>query len=164
MLAHVLPAWCTIKPCTYRGSPTIKTIMNDGGALGERARAISNRTKILLWVASDQFPCVLSFGITNIALTQCAQFPLTWNIRPRPVFKRENSLIDAMMTECWSTNIQNLWFTIRHCQRLQTNSFLTMNLVEQSAQHPGPFYRCSSVFSPQQKACNFLGNLRNWLR
>ena len=40
----------TIKPSLIdiRGSPTIKTIMNDGGALGKRARAISNRIKVLL--------------------------------------------------------------------------------------------------------------------
>ena len=142
-------------PIDIQGSPSIKTIMNDGGALGEKARAISNRTKILLWVASDQFPCVLSFGITNIALTQCAQFPLTWNIRPRPVLKRENNLIDAMMTECWSTNIQNLWFTIRHCQRLQTHSFLTMNLAEQPAQNPGPFTDVHLFLAPNRKLATF---------
>ena len=129
--------------------------MYNGDALGEGAQAISNRINTMIWVASDRLLYVSFWGSLTFPMAQHAQFPLTWNSRPRPVFKRENNLIDAMMTECWSTNIQNLWFTIRHCQRLQTNSFLTMKLAEQPAQHPGPFTDVHLFLAPNRKLATF---------
>ena len=98
--------------------------------------------------------CVL-LGLPNIPLAQHVQFPLTWNSRPRPAFKRGNGGIEVMTVEHSLVQISKPMVHNKGLPKAPNNR----ETGRASCTAPWFFSEPFLVLSPQQNARSFRGLL-----